>query len=64
MTGHLQQRKSSINACEKRTVDDGFVYLPYVAAGLEQLLANGTLDPGEIIDSSHGDCGSLCLCLL
>lgn len=38
--------------------------LPYVAAGLEQLLANGTLDPGEIIDSSHGDWGSLCLCLL
>lgn len=41
-----------------------YVYSPYVAAGLEQLLANGTLEVGGIIDSSHGDCGSLCRCLL
>lgn len=38
--------------------------LPYVAvAGLEQLLDNGTLEPGGIIDSS-GDDNSLCLLLL
>lgn len=38
--------------------------LPYDAAGLEQLLANGTRELVGKIDSSHGDCGSFCLCRL
>lgn len=41
-----------------------YLCLPYVAAGLEQLLASGTREPGGIIDSSHGDWASLCRCLL